>query len=390
MKKSRYNDLLKTMAIQTTSYETEKMRAFVMQQLESIEGVTAVEYKGNIYAAKGEAETYPCIVAHTDTVHDMYDDFQMFRSRDNLFSIDGKTMERVGIGGDDKVGVFVALQVIKELDVCKVAFFRDEEVGCVGSRDAEMTFFENCEFVLQCDRQGYKDFVNEIYGTKLFSDEFSHGISAILDKWSRKESSGGLTDVYQLVENGYKGCVANMCCGYYDPHSYNEYIKISEVDETLDMVLEIFEAMSGQMWLVPDKDRKVYKGGYGLGFGSNARNYNGYGDYDDWYTDRELEEMAKKDKTPVIQIDTPSTVLINNCAICSSQQIIYDEMERMMWCYNCEDYGPATIDEAIIFLDKEDHDITLEEYFEKRQDIYDQLENESEDDEDIDDNMKVA
>ena len=158
MKNNRYSNLVETMRIQTSSYKTKLMQEFIFRQVEEIEGITAI-YEGdeNIYVIKGEAESYPCVVAHTDTVHDMVDNFQLFKSDDRLFSIDSELMERVGIGGDDKVGVFIALQVLRETDVCKVAFFRDEEVGCDGSSDAWMGFFDDVEFVLQCDRQGISD-----------------------------------------------------------------------------------------------------------------------------------------------------------------------------------------------------------------------------------------
>ena len=107
----------------------------------------------------------------------------------------------------------------------KWLFSRDEEGSCLGSTEADMNFFNDCEFILQCDREGYEDFVNNIYGCKLYSDEFSELISPTLEKYGRKEGDGMMTDVYQLVENGldiqggssFDLCVANMSCGYYDP-----------------------------------------------------------------------------------------------------------------------------------------------------------------------------
>ena len=44
----------------------------------------------------------------------------------------------------------------------KVAFFVSEEIGCVGSRNADMGFFEDARFVIEPDRRGYEDLI-QIY-----------------------------------------------------------------------------------------------------------------------------------------------------------------------------------------------------------------------------------
>lgn len=54
----------------------------------------------------------------------------------------------------------------------KCAFFVGEETGCVGSGRAEMDFFNDCCFVIQCDRMGNSDIVTRINCTPLCSEEF--------------------------------------------------------------------------------------------------------------------------------------------------------------------------------------------------------------------------
>jgi hypothetical protein len=299
-------ELIKTLSVQTTSYNTKKMNRFIISELSKVKDVDIYQRDGNIYVTKGVADTYPCIVSHTDTVHDIVKNFNIFKLDDKLFSIDGDTMERVGIGGDDKVGVYIALQVIKTLDVCKAAFFRDEEVGCVGSKEADMQFFDNTEFVLQCDRKGYGDFVTNIFGCQLVSDDFSLAISDTLKKFGKKESSGGLTDVYQLVQNGINVSVANMSCGYYKPHTDDEYVVISEVNKTLDLVLDIFKVCSGHVWDINDQNR------YLTGQDLNEYQYS-------WsYNDDDELDFDKK---------------------CSCGDYLdYDDTEDALYCWTCEDY----------------------------------------------------
>lgn len=308
-------DLIKTLSVQTTTYNTKKMNRFILSELYKIKDIKVKVHKGNIYATKGKADTYPCIVSHTDTVHDIVKNFNIFKLDDTLFSICGDSMQRVGIGGDDKVGVYIALQVIKKVDVCKVAFFKDEEIGCAGSQDADMKFFDDVEFVLQCDRQGYKDFVSDIFGCQLISEDFSTIISETLHKFGRKETSGGLTDVYQLVQNGINVSVANMSCGYYDPHTDNEFVVISEVNDTLDMVLDILSVAAGEVWEVDDKGRYLK--------GSNLTS-------NDWsfHDDKSDQEMIDR-----FSNDIPSA----DCIKCD-ERMFYDDYEESHYCWSCDEY----------------------------------------------------
>jgi tripeptide aminopeptidase len=348
MNKIMLQSLLDTLRVQTKTYDTYDMNQFIIKELNKIEGVTHYMDDGNIYAVRGKADSYPCVVAHTDTVHEKYDNFHIFELGDLLFSIDGNTMQRVGIGGDDKVGIFVALECIKTLDVCKVAFFRDEEHGCLGSAEADMKFFKGCEFVLQCDRQGYKDFVNDIYGCKLFSDEFSELIAPTLKKYGRKEEDGGLTDVYQLVENGlgskdedsFNLCVANMSCGYYRPHSDDEFVSVSQIEKTLNMVLEICEVAKGKIWTISDHDRYASEfAKYGVNDlddndegrwnNPNTRTYvDGFGldgsmDGDDFHDEEKRGNYLNHD--------------IDNCPDCN-ETTQYDDHEEAPYCMGCQSY----------------------------------------------------
>ena len=229
--------LLETLKVQTSSYETENMQIYIEMFLDE-HGISFVNDDGNIYATKGFAETYPCVVAHTDTVHDMYDDFHIIEHDDYWMAVDGETMTQVGIGGDDKVGVFVALAMLKELDVVKAAFFKDEEVGCVGSAQADMSFFDNVGYALQFDRRGYGDVVTAC-GTTLSGQEFQDAVMKYSEGYGLKlQPHGGLTDVVQLKENGLKCAAANFSCGYYRPHTKQEIIDFVEVMRITHFCLE--------------------------------------------------------------------------------------------------------------------------------------------------------
>ena len=174
---------------------------------------------------------YPTIVCHIDTVHDINLYSIVRRHGDILYSIDAKTYQRTGIGGDDKVGVWIALQCLHALPHCKAVFFKDEEVGCVGSSKADFSFFDDSTIVLECDRQKMGDFVTSISGTTLCDDKLLDLIEPLLTKYGRSACSGGLTDVLQIANNTLVQ-TANINCGYYFPHTDNEVVSIEDANET--------------------------------------------------------------------------------------------------------------------------------------------------------------
>lgn len=341
--------LKEVMAVQTTSYNTKLMNDYIIKYVSKLGGCKVIKKDGNIYVTKGSADVYPCVVAHTDTVHDIEKEMHVVEVNGVLLSVNEK-YERMGIGGDDKVGIFVALEVLRSTEACKVAFFRDEEVGCVGSKVADMKFFNDVAFVLQCDRRGYDDFVKEIFYTKLYSEEFSHAIQGLLYKYGRVESDGGMTDVYQLAENGLEVCVANMSCGYYDPHTDNEYIQINEVFATLDFVQELVNDLGDTRWDMPKADRDGdYYDRYAGVYGSNGRydtgNYRAYGKGKttkvyDGYHKHLPDEWTWGDEDYNDKVNRGGYLIPDaTCLACNGKEkLSYDETIDRYFCFGCDDY----------------------------------------------------
>lgn len=246
------DDLLRrVLSVQAESGKTERMTNFIAEELRRIDpGIRIRRKKGNLYATKGDADIYPCVVAHTDTVHTIIPekDYHVYSDGSIYFAFDSGRKRMTGIGGDDKVGIYVALTMVERLPNVKVAFFRDEEIGCVGSASANIQFFSDCAFVLQCDRRGYGDFVNDAGSTELHGDEFADAVQPILDTYGFKPSYGSMTDVMELKDRGVKVACANMSCGYYRPHTDEEYVVIEEVRLVTNMVQDICKLMGDRQW----------------------------------------------------------------------------------------------------------------------------------------------
>lgn len=54
---------------------------------------------GNIYVTKGKASSYPAIVSHVDTVHNIVKDYRVYQQGDILFAFSSAKKKQVGIGG---------------------------------------------------------------------------------------------------------------------------------------------------------------------------------------------------------------------------------------------------------------------------------------------------
>lgn len=246
-------DLLRrVLAVETYFGEEERMRAFVRAHAAAI-GARVREDRGNLYLTRGEVAVFPCLVAHLDTRHpilpagayevrhDAADDVWRARNR--------QTGDPAGVGGDDKVGIFIALSLLAELPAAKVALFRQEEWGQLGAHDADLAFFDDCAFAIEADRKGNADFVREINGTRLHDDAFAAAVAPILARHGYAEClTGGKTDVHALVLRGLPIACANLSCGYFDPHTPHETVRPADVGRALALVRDLCVALGGGRW----------------------------------------------------------------------------------------------------------------------------------------------
>lgn len=235
-------ELLKELyGISARTHQEKDMIAFVSQRLSDLGVTFTVDETGNIYATKGNADTYPCIAAHLDEVHEAREKgYEVLVVRDEfIIGFNSGKREFNGIGADDKNGIWVCLKCLEKFDNLKCVFFVGEEQGCIGSHQADMKFFDDCRFVLQCDRKGNSDFISSIYGNSLCSSQFI--IDASLGEHGYKEERGMQTDVQTLRQRGLEISCANISCGYYYPHTPHEMTNIADLKKCLTLVEHIVE-----------------------------------------------------------------------------------------------------------------------------------------------------
>lgn len=235
-------ELLKELyGISARTHQEKDMIAFVSQRLTDLGVPFTVDETGNIYATKGKADTYPCLAAHLDEVHEAREKgYEVLVVRDEfIIGFNSGKREFNGIGADDKNGIWVCLKCLEKFDNLKCVFFVGEEQGCIGSRQADMKFFDDCRFVLQCDRKGNSDFISSINDNSLCSSEFIKNAS--LSQHGYKEENGMQTDVQTLRKKGLEISCANISCGYYYPHTPHEMTNIADLKKCLTLVEHIVE-----------------------------------------------------------------------------------------------------------------------------------------------------
>lgn len=198
------------------------------------------DYVGNLYITRGYSETYPCIVAHLDQVQREHSkDFKAIETEDIIFGYSPMNRRREGLGADDKNGIWIALKCLEKYECMKVVFFVSEEIGCAGSRNADLGFFEDTRYVIEPDRRGYADLITDISYTSLCSNDFLRDIN--FEKFGYKEEFGMMTDVLELKERGIGVSCINLSCGYYEPHTDEEFTVKKDLLNCLRLVEHIIE-----------------------------------------------------------------------------------------------------------------------------------------------------
>jgi hypothetical protein len=290
--------------------------------------------RGNLYVIKGVSETYPCIVAHMDTVHAIHEKGAIVPVVINgcVTGMNPATMEQTGIGGDDKCGIYAAIRCLEKLPACKAVFFVDEEIGCVGSGDCDISFFADCRFVLQADRRGNEDWVTDISGP-LGSGAFQDAVAPILKRYGYKPCGGMMSDVMALRDSKVGISVANMSAAYYNPHSACEFIHIQSLSNVIGMMLEICRKLTEPYPFVYEAPVKVYSGGRSRSWGASIcdawleeeRSYHGV-------QDTEIREMFP-DYDP--GKDSVHSEYCENCYDVFPAEDMVQVSKHDYWCRMC-------------------------------------------------------
>jgi di/tripeptidase len=269
-------ELLKeVLSVPTKTYKEERMVAYIANWLDENQIDYHIDDYNNIYAIKKESDVsddfyYPCVISHTDTVHNIdtinIREENLTNAQHQLklslkaYNNEGRP---TGIGGDDKCGVFACLTLLKELPYLKAAFFVSEETGCHGSKKADPDFFSNVGYGIQFDAPENWMITEQCYGNVLFdrNSDFFEKCDKVLTEGMVNEDMRYMihpyTDVYALRNLFDFSCI-NFSIGYYDYHTPNEYVVIEDVFNGIEMGRKMIESLGYVKHIKENENKPKY------------------------------------------------------------------------------------------------------------------------------------
>ena len=188
-----------------------------------------INKEGFLYA-KGDIPVL--LVAHMDTVH--------HKQCKNIVVENGRMSSPEGIGGDDRCGIFIIMNIVNELR-CSVLLCEDEEIGAVGATKFIRSKYMSdvvANYIVEFDRRGNNDAVFYSCNNKKFTD-------FICDNTGFKEAYGSFSDISVLAP-ALKIAAVNLSSGYYKAHTTEEYVIYDEMLDVIDTAKALIKVESEQ------------------------------------------------------------------------------------------------------------------------------------------------
>ena len=197
--------------------------------------------KSGIIVIPKSVNKYPLICSHLDTINDS----KKIKLQNSDIEIDGDIIRLSEsslakcLGGDDRCGVYTALQLIDLGFPFGFAFFCDEEVGCIASSMLAKNIDENESITafIGLDRRGLDNVA--VYGYD------NSDLINLFENEGYIEVNGSITDVSLLSEQSSRNlaCV-NLSVGYYNEHTKREFINIFAIQRAIKTLIKLCFVLS--------------------------------------------------------------------------------------------------------------------------------------------------
>lgn len=182
-------------------------------------------------------EWTPLICAHMDTVQKTTDVAKVCTIRNRDWKI---KWDNIIIWADDKAWIALAMEMYEWFgDKISLLFTRQEETGCNWSRyfcDTHPDLVRKCTYCLVLDRKNSWDIIG--YQNWYCWKEFDEALSAHMKEWWYKSVVGWISDtgnISKLIN------AVNLSIGYYNLHTQNEYLEVSEFETAAYAIADVIE-----------------------------------------------------------------------------------------------------------------------------------------------------
>lgn len=265
-------------------------------------GYSTFSKKGFLYA---EGNIPVLLVAHLDTVHNEKAEIICF-SEDMRY-----VMSPQGIGGDDRCGVYMIMQLIRDFK-CHVLFCEDEEVGGRGANKFVASKLKpSVNFIVEMDRRGSNDAVFYRCDNPEFTD-FVLGFGF-------KENHGTFSDI-SVIAPPLNTAAVNISAGYYNEHRLHEYIDMLAVENNIRRIGEMIMADSEHFEFI----KRVH----------DDRQLSMFGDWEWRPMDLSLDSNERKGKM-LMQLPPECHLVTNGCEIDGGARY-YIDRENNVYIYLAE------------------------------------------------------
>ena len=258
--------MYRVLSVPTYTGKEHRMIEFLMDYARDKGYDGGLDEKGNVYMCKGAPPNggyYPCVTAHMDTVQYEQIPFIEAGVPIPLVTEEVKGKHRIyaedfGLGGDDKAGIVIALTLLDKLPICKAVFFVEEESGCYGSRNTELTWFKDVGYVIAFDSPEGNCASWSCSGECLFDRAFYETYLVELGEMFglTKYVAQPYTDAMVLRIDTALMCM-NFGAGYYKYHTLSEYCIAEEMDNAAAMGLYLINRLGYKEYVFPYAKRSL-------------------------------------------------------------------------------------------------------------------------------------
>ena len=271
--------LIELLEIHGVSGNEKPVRDYLEPILTDIMDETVIDNYGNLLGTlkcgTGEGATI-LLSAHMDTVRGVRKDKQLVE-KDGIISAVLPDGSKGILGADDRAGIAIILTALRSLPnsfngTIKIAFSREEEIGCVGAEKIDISFMDDVDLAIVVDRKGNRDIVvgcDMAFCSDNVGDFMEH-VSDILDKdWQCVE--GGISDAMTFATRGVNS--VNLSAGYQNEHTVHEFVSIHNMRDTVALILQSLvlvnsfysgfgEVPDGNKWIQQDMTRHQFRDFY--------------------------------------------------------------------------------------------------------------------------------
>lgn len=266
-----------------------QLKKYLEHELKGM-GYSVQTKKGFLYAP---GDVPVLLTAHLDTVH-------KHQPQIICYSDDGRyVMSPTGIGGDDRAGVYMIMQIIQSVR-CHVLFCEDEETGGHGAKAfAKCEIRPDLRFIVGLDRHGDNDAV--------FYDCDNPDFTEFVCSFDFQTERGSFSDI-SIIAPKLKTAAVNISAGYHCEHRPNEYIDLAAVENN---ILRTAQMVSADVEHFPYMERRTSFGQTSL-FGRRGV--------------FSLNELSENDITRkfLMPLPTNTRLVVNGCEIEPSSRYLMD------------------------------------------------------------------